>query len=65
MAMVAAFAVIAAIFLGAVEALLPGGRWNPYHAGNVEKSHTAVRVIAYVIAYIVAAGFLGLSSWLR
>jgi hypothetical protein len=55
-ALIAAFVVIAAITMGAIEALLPGGRWNPYHAENVEKRHTAVRVAAYVAAILVALG---------
>jgi len=60
-----ALAIIAAIGAGAVEALLPGGRWNPYRAHNVEKDHTVARVGAYLGAVLGAFGLLVLGSWLR
>jgi hypothetical protein len=60
-----AFVVIGAIGAGGVEALLPGGRWNPYRSSNVTKNHSVARAIAYIGAILGAFGLLILGGWLR
>jgi hypothetical protein len=59
---IAAFAIVAAISSGVIDALLPGGRWNPYRATNVTKGHTAVRVVAYLVAIALALVMSALGS---
>ena len=63
--LIAAFVIVLGIGAGAIEAVLPGGRWNPYSASTVEKNHTALRVVAYTGAIGAMFAFLALASWLR
>jgi hypothetical protein len=59
---VVALALIVAWQWGAVDAFLPGGRWNPYTAATVESGSNKLRAAAHLAMAIVVLTLIAVAA---